>query len=79
MVVRVSTAPTFSIGNTVPVVVGGLPTIELGVSRSYDVTRDGSRFLTVASANGPRSRVGTSEMEIVLNWTEELKRRVPAN
>ncbi len=79
VVVRVSTAPTFSIGNTVPVVVGGLPTIELGVSRSYDVTRDGSRFLTVASANGPRSRVGTSEMEIVLNWTEELKRRVPAN
>ena len=41
--------------------------------RSYDVTADGERFLlTKLPGAQPRPRV-----MVVLNWTEELKQRVP--
>ena len=39
---------------------------------NYDVSRDGQRFLMVK----PRSDSG--QLTLVFNWTEELKRRVPA-
>jgi eukaryotic-like serine/threonine-protein kinase len=80
VVVRVNITPSFSVGNPVPAVVRGLPTIDLGVSRPYDVTPDGKRFLTVAPASGSRSRiVGTPEIEIVVNWFEQLRRLAPRN
>ena len=44
--------------------------------RGWDVTSDGQRFLllrNVASTDKP-----VTEMHVVLNWTEELKRLVPA-
>jgi hypothetical protein len=44
--------------------------------RGWDVTADRQRFLllrNVASTDKP-----VTEMHVVLNWTEELKRRVPA-
>jgi hypothetical protein len=40
VVVPINVAPSFSIGNPIPVVVGGLPLIGVGVSRPYDVTRE---------------------------------------
>ncbi len=44
--------------------------------RTYDVSRDGQRFLTVkpgrADEDAPRPQIN-----IVLNWFEELKERVP--
>ena len=62
------------------VVTGGLPILELGIIRAYDVTRDGQRFLSVAPAATARSgALSTQEIEIVLNWSEELKRLVPTN
>jgi len=43
---------------------------------SYDVTPDGRRFLMMKeSTAGDRSH--PPNMVIVLNWHEELKRRVP--
>jgi eukaryotic-like serine/threonine-protein kinase len=45
-------------------------------TRSWDVSADGQRFLmlrVVASTDKP-----VTAMHVVLNWTEELKRRVPA-
>jgi dipeptidyl aminopeptidase/acylaminoacyl peptidase len=38
----------------------------------YDVSADGTRFLVC-------QRVGDPELHVVLNWSEELKRAVPAN
>ena len=73
--VSVKTSPSFSVGN--PMTVVGLPTIELGGSRTYDVTRDGRRFLVAAPVSGGRSGVvATPEIEIVINWFEDLKKRV---
>ncbi|HET9387644.1 MAG TPA: protein kinase [Gemmatimonadales bacterium] len=74
--VSVKTSPTFSVGNPMPVV--ELPTIELGGSRTYDVTRDGRRFLVAAPASAARSgAVAIPAIEIVVNWFEDLKKRVP--
>ncbi len=46
----------------------------------YDVSRDGQRFLMVVPA--PAEKLGETarpRIVVVQNWTEELKRRVPAN
>jgi serine/threonine-protein kinase len=47
-----------------------------GIGRNYDVTPDGQRFLMIKSgtANGQ-----TAQMNVVMNWFEELKRRVPVH
>jgi hypothetical protein len=42
--------------------------------RNYDVSADGTRFLMIKEA--PRS---SRELAVVLNWFEELRRRVPEN
>ena len=45
-------------------------------ARQYDVTADGQRFLMVQEKE--RSPIAVTQMVVVLNWFEELKRRVPA-
>ena len=44
-------------------------------TRAYDVTRDGKRLLAVQEKDRPPIKV--TEMILVQNWIEELKRRVP--
>jgi len=44
--------------------------------RGYDVTPDGKRFLVVDA--GERAPIKATEMILIQNWTEELKRLVPA-
>ena len=44
--------------------------------RSWDVTADGRRFILVKP--GTTMDKPVTEMHVVLNWTEELKRRVPS-
>ena len=46
------------------------------VRANYDVTPDGQRFLMVAPADP--GRTASNRIEVVLNWTEELKRLAPA-
>jgi hypothetical protein len=41
----------------------------------YDVSADGQRFLMVKETERAQS---TAQINVVLNWFEELKRRVPA-
>ena len=48
-----------------------------GGTTNYDVTRDGQRFLMIMSPED-ESETGP-EIHVVLNWTEELTRLVPAN
>ena len=47
-----------------------------GPFRGYDVTPDGQRFLMVREIAQPPARL--SQIVLVQNWTEELKRVVPA-
>jgi hypothetical protein len=46
-----------------------------GPSRTYDVTPDGQRFLMVQEVQRPPARV--SQVVLVQNWVEELKRLAP--
>ena len=79
VVVSINTKTSFSIGNPVPAIAGGLPTVLSLGSRSYDITPDGATFLTVTAASGSQPSSETREIQIVLNWSEELKRLVPPN
>jgi hypothetical protein len=45
------------------------------VRANYDVSPDGQRFLMVAPAEP--GRTASNRIEVVLNWTEELKRLAP--
>ncbi len=74
MKVTVTTDPDLQLGTPERVFDNG-PYIS-GLARAYDVTPDGQRFLMVkegaleADASAPR-------INVVLNWFEELKERVP--
>jgi eukaryotic-like serine/threonine-protein kinase len=76
--VRVDTQPTFSFGDPVPLPVERM--IQgVATARRYDIMPDGQRFLVILpeapSGNQPRR---TQQINVVLNWFEELKARVPA-
>ncbi len=71
MVVGVETVPTFK---------KGIPRLlfekkfDPEATRVFDVTPDGKRFLIIK----PRETEQTAtEINVVLNWTEELKKGVP--
>ena len=48
---------------------GGLP------FRSYDVMPDGKRFIMIKEQSQPGEPAGTLQMNVVLNWSRDLKRR----
>src|SRR5262249_35047114 len=46
--------------------------------RDYDVTRNGDKFvILVPEQKSVRAKAPESRMDIVLNWVQELKQRVP--
>jgi len=77
MAVAIQTSPGFRSGTPQPMF-DARPYYSLGVSRSYDVSVDGKRFLMIknAVASGERGAIPAT-MTVVLNWFEELKTRVP--
>jgi Tol biopolymer transport system component len=75
MAVPITTTPTFSAG-TPRVLFEGAFRID-GPFRGYDVTPDGQRFLMVREV--PQQPARVSQMVLVQNWLEELKRLVPTN
>ena len=47
------------------------------VERTFDVARDGKRFLGLMPATVGATGPVRPELRVVLNWTEELKARAP--
>ncbi len=79
MVVPISTAPELRPGT--PVVLFEEPYHKLGLAvnnyHSYDVSRDGQqRFVMIKPVE---EESAPTQLNVVLNWSEELKRRVPTN
>lgn len=69
------TQPTVSFGNPRPVSIGTY--VSRGVfEREYDITPDGKRFIGVVVPAGQSGSAGTPQINVVVNWFEELKRRV---
>jgi serine/threonine-protein kinase len=76
--VSVTTQPTFTFGNPVPL----LPRFfdsGAGFERNSDITLDGKRFIGVVPAgqNAAAAAPVAPQIQVVLNWFEELKARVP--
>ena len=74
--VPIQPTPTFSAGNAVKLFDG--PWFFGPIGRSYDVAADGKRFLMIKTTAGANERVTPTSITVVLNWTEELKARLPA-
>ena len=74
--VSVTTQPAFALGNPQSVPRGGLVVGGPQLPRRYDMMRDG-RLLGIAPVSQTQSVAVTPEIEVVLNWFEELKSRVP--
>jgi serine/threonine-protein kinase len=77
MAVSVETGTTPHLG--IPHVVVEGPYLSPLAGRPYDVTADGKRFLMIKAAEPPRSTTTSPQPQlmVVLNWSEELKQRVP--
>jgi len=74
MAVTIKTKPAFSAANPTEVFDDYYAGSNLA-SPNYDVTPDGQRFLMV-TPSGKEPDV-TQQVSVVLNWFEELERRVP--
>jgi serine/threonine-protein kinase len=52
--------------------------LDLGVSYSYDLAPDGKRFAAVLYADGSSEQRPVTNLAFLLNFFDELRRRVPA-
>ncbi len=73
--VDIVTQPAFAFSNEQTLPVEGFNVV--GFYRDYDMSPDGERLLMVFPADQADSVAGTEQINIVLNWFEELKERVP--
>jgi hypothetical protein len=76
-VVRVTTRPSFTFGEATPVprlFVSRAPNLE----RPFDISHDGRRFLgLIDAAQAQTGAPAALQIQVVLNWFEELKAKVP--
>jgi Tol biopolymer transport system component len=78
--VTVTTQPTVSFGPPVRAPRSGFATSVPANARTFDVLPDGQHFIGVAPAGQKQSSTsGTPQIQVVLNWFDELKQRVPGN
>jgi len=71
MVVGIKTEPTFTAGSPVVLFTGRYTS---GIAINYDISPDGQKFLMIKEDEGQPAQIN-----VVLNWFEELKRLVPTN
>ena len=73
--VSITTQPSFTFGKAAP---APLPiTAGPSVVRNHDIARDGSVIAVVPSGQTPSGAPAAPQIQVVLNWFEELKARVP--
>ena len=72
-IAKVTLQPSFALGNPVPLSRGGALGDAIG-ERAVDLMPDGQRFIAVVRAN---KTPAAPQIQVVLNWSEELKQRVP--
>jgi eukaryotic-like serine/threonine-protein kinase len=75
MAVGITTAPSFSAGNPKPLFEGQHVSSTTVPLPEYDVSPDGQRFLMLKPVTPEQA--APTQINVVLNWPEELKRLVP--
>ena len=79
MGVTVETEPTFSPGIPEPVIEGDY-VYAPGQGRNWDISPDGQRFLMLKNVGESGAEAPAApQINVVINWFEELKARVPTN
>jgi hypothetical protein len=76
MAVEIATKPSFSAGTPKMLFEGQYQSLSTISTPNYDVSPDGQRFLMLKPTEQVQS--APTQINVVLNWFEELKRRVPA-
>ena len=71
-----STIGRDSVPVSLPINAAGLTEADPNSARAHDIMPDG-RFIGVFGAPGENVVFGVAQINIVLNWFEELKERVP--
>jgi serine/threonine-protein kinase len=75
MAVDIATQPGFAAGTPRKLFEGRYELAPVPIN-DYDVSPDGQRFLMVKPTE--QEQAAPTQINVVLNWFEELKRRVPA-
>ena len=77
--VSITTQPSFSLGNQVSIPRGFAVFNAPTDVRSHDISADGKRFIGLVngSAAGSGGTTSAPQLQVVLNWFEDLKTRVP--
>ena len=76
MAVEITTQPNFELGNPRMLFEGPYALAAVPVS-NYDVSPDGQRFLMLKPSEQEQAQSAPTQINVVTNWFEELKRRVP--
>jgi Tol biopolymer transport system component len=81
MVVDVKTEPTFSLGTPQKLFQSEYLPFSESAGTPWDIHPDGDRFIMIKPPPGVSATVATGprKINIVLNWDEELKERVPVD
>jgi eukaryotic-like serine/threonine-protein kinase len=74
MAVDIATEPSFAAGTPQMLFEGRYELAPFPIA-NYDVSTDGERFLMLKPSESPEA--APTQINVVLNWFEELKRRVP--
>ena len=74
MAVEIRMQPTFSVG-TAELLFQGQYESNPTMNANYDVSQDGQRFLMLKPTSAQEA--APTQINVVLNWTEELKRLAP--
>ncbi len=75
MAVDITTQPSFSAGKPRMLFEGPVPADPVRRSANYDVSPDGQRFLMLKPVE--QAQAAPTQINVVLNWFEELKQKVP--
>ncbi len=75
--VSVTTKPSLSFGSPVRAPKAGFTTASPAVVRPYDILPDGKHFIGVAPAGQTQAGGGPAQIQVVLNWFEDVKQRAP--
>jgi serine/threonine-protein kinase len=75
MAVEVTTQPSFSAGTPKVLFEGQYQLLPLVSTPNYDVAPDGQRFLMLKPTE--QEQAATTQINVLLNWFEELKQKVP--
>jgi serine/threonine protein kinase len=75
-VVDIQTEPSFAFGKPLELPIAGTLHDRNG-PRNYDITPDGKQFVVVMPVSQTETNQPSAQINVVLNWLDELKQRVP--